>query len=652
METGENKINWSIGHCISLDMQVSNNTWEKMVSHSMFVYAETNDVPLDNFTTFSFDQLKFNTTGTTKLPPFLNASVWRMLWSAQPNFCQISQAVGLSCIAFIGLVGNLLLLFSLPWVTNVNRNLLAVVVSIAFCDVLVCLVLPCDAYLIVTYNRDLKHFSCVLQGMLIVFPGLLKTLSMVQIALLCYMMVWNPVRHFRFQRAVYVNVCVIATWCLAVAFSCGPAFWFGTRIQPGEQECDLELLWGPGYKMLYLTQFFCGALFYGVAVLFIQCGIHKLKARLELNSRRRKCKRPASEVKRKNHIRQAVAFSVAASILCVMTVPYHSVVFAHFLLGYGVIPEIFIFVSYYLCLLHTIVNPIIYACHIKKVTDAYLAVVRHVARCLCCKCCDGPNPGSAVAGETSNVQLHTMSFRRPVSGTVLRLHTSLGGPSVSLPRIVVTDCDLRARREVQGAAGVNPDPDWSRDNDSDVWCSSSTNDFFSEDIHNNSNYDLSVDTLASGNYLEVPAPDWEQTFWILNERTLNQLSLFGSRRGTSKNWKWKLVEWFDWPKTRSCHPVSVFVSEPNLCVVCFCCFISLHFRPRSWMRRVTLRYRCCCMACTHPDSWQQNVTKLLHDLSVSAQSWRWSAVFGQTLCDGVGLWPDRMCHSFTVRMFQ
>ncbi len=450
-------------------------------------------------TVFPTNGSESNGTNITVPEPFLNASVWGLLWQVHPNISQIGQAVGLACVTLIGIVGNLLLLSSLSWVNNVNRNLLAVMTSLSLCDLLVCFMLPYDAYLIVT-GEEIQHVPCAIQGMIIIFPGLLKNLNMIQFCLLCYMMVWNPTQHFKFQRTFFVNLCIVSAWGAAAGFAVIPVYWFNSELESESLNCDPEELWSTGYKMLYLTHFFFTAIFYMVVILFVQCGIHKLKAKLELNSRRRKCKRQASEVKRKNHIHQAVTVSIASLVLFAMTVPYHCALCAHFVLDYKILPDVFVSLSHFLSVLHVTVNPIIYACHVRRLTDAYLRVVRYVTHCRCSKCCGGGSL-SGVAGESSAVRLHTMSLRRPVSGSVLRLHTAVqGGRSVSIPRIVVTDFDQRDRR-------VNADLEVEESDD--VWCSSATADFFSESLNCSSSYDLSHDTESSGNFLEVPANEWE-----------------------------------------------------------------------------------------------------------------------------------------------
>ena len=417
---------------------------------------------------------------------------------AYPNVSQICQAVTLSCITLIGILGNFVLVLSSPWIVTVNRNLLAIVTSIALCDILVCLALPYNAYLIVAYINDLERVHCTFQGIIITFPGLLKNFNMVQVSLLSYMMVWNPSKRFKIQNSLCVNLCVVLAWCVAASFSCLPFYWYNNEVSYwNTQGCDLENLWNFRYKILYIILFFFTSMFYGICVLFVQCGIHKLKAKLELNSRRRRRKKLTSETKRKNHIQQAVTFSVTASIMFVMTLPYHAVSLVHLLLGIKIIPELFIVIFYYLSILHVIVNPILYACHIRKMTGAYLSVARHAAKCLCCRCCRYDNPRPPVSNENNSVRLHTMSLRRPVSGSMLRLHTSLDGRSVGIPRVIVTDFDQKGRRV---------DADWTMDG-SDIWCSSGGNGFHSEEINCSTSYDFTCDTLSTEDFLDVPDPE-------------------------------------------------------------------------------------------------------------------------------------------------
>ena len=208
---------------------------------------------------------------------------------AHPNVSQICQAVALSCITLIGILGNFVLILSSPWIVNVNRNLLAIVTSMALCDILMCMALPYNAYLILAYDNDLERIHCTFQGIIITFPGLLKNFNMVQISLLCYMMVWNPTKRFKIQKSLCVKLCVVLAWCASVGFSCLPFYWNNNEVSnPNTPGCDLENLWTLEYKMLYLIQFFFTSLFYGIVVLFVQCGIHKLRAKLEVNSRRRR----------------------------------------------------------------------------------------------------------------------------------------------------------------------------------------------------------------------------------------------------------------------------------------------------------------------------------------------------------------------------
>ena len=469
-----------------------------MISQPIYTEAVTNDEPFKNLSIYTFNQTDANVTNSTEPKTFLNATIWRILWMAHPNVSQICQAVTLSCITLIGILGNFVLILSSPRIVNVNRNLLAIVTSIALCDILVCMTLPYDVYLIVTYDNDLERLHCTFQGIIITFPGLLKNFNMVQISLLCYMMVWNPTKRFKIQKRLCVNLSVVLAWCMAVSFGCLPFYWYNNEeYDSNTPKCDLENLWSLGYKMLYLFQFLFTSLFYGNVILFVQCGIHKLKAKLELNSRRRRRKKLTSETKRKNHIQQAVAFSITASIMFMMTLPYHAVILVHFLLGMKIIPELFIVIFYYLSILHVIVNPILYACHIRKMTGAYLGVARNAAKFLCCKCCRYDNPGPPVSSENNGVRLHTMSLRRPVSGSMLRLHTSLDGRGVGIPRVVVTDFDQSGRRV---------DADWTLDG-SDIWCSSGVNDFHSEEINCTSSYDFSCDTFLTEDFLDVPDPE-------------------------------------------------------------------------------------------------------------------------------------------------
>ena len=354
-----------------------------MISQPTYMHPVSNEETFENFSTYTVNQTETNSTNNTEPGLFLNATIWKILWMVHPNISQVCQAIALACITLIGIIGNLVLLLSLPWISNVNRNLLDVVTSIALCDILVCMVLPYKAYLIVTHDNNLEHIPCTIQGVIITFPGLLKNFNMVQISLLCYMMVWNPTKHFKFQSSSCVNLCIIVSWCLAAGFCCIPFFWHSPQMDLDVHGCNLEILWNVGYKMFYLTQFFFTAIFYGISLLFVQCGIHKLKAKLELNSRRRRRKKHTSETKRKNHIHQAVAFSTTASIMFVMTMPYNASIFVHFLLGTRIMPDLFILISYYVSVLHVIINPILYACHIRKVTEAYLKVIRYIALCLC-----------------------------------------------------------------------------------------------------------------------------------------------------------------------------------------------------------------------------------------------------------------------------
>ena len=180
-----------------------------------------------------------------------------------------------------------------------------------------------------------------------------------------------------------------------------------------------------------------------------------------------------------------------------MTLPHHAAIFVHFLLGMKIIPELFIVIFYYLSILHVIVNPILYACHIRKMTEAYLGAVKYAAKCFCCKCCRYENPGPLGSNENNGVRLHTMSLRRPVSRSMLRLHTSLDGRSVGIPRVVVTNFDQRGRRV---------DADWTLEG-SDIWCSSEANDFHIEEINCSSSYDFSCGTFSTEDFLDVPDPE-------------------------------------------------------------------------------------------------------------------------------------------------
>ena len=471
-----------------------------MTSQPIYVHAVTNDEPLENLSIYTFNQSDANVTNSTEPKTFLNATIWRILWIAHPNVSQICQAVALSCITLIGILGNFVLILSSPWIVNVNRNLLAIVTSMALCDILMCMALPYNAYLILAYDNDLERIHCTFQGIIITFPGLLKNFNMVQISLLCYIMVWNPTKRFKIQKSLCVKLCVVLAWCASVSFSCLPFYWNNNEVSnPNTPGCDLENLWTLEYKMLYLIQFFFTSLFYGIVVLFVQCGIHKLKAKLEVNSRRRRRKKLTSETKRKNHIQQAVAFSITASVMYIMTLPYHASIFVHFLLGMKIIPELFIVIFYYLSILHVIVNPILYACHIRRITEAYLGAVKYAAKCFCCKCCRYDNPGPLGSNENNGVRLHTMSLRRPVSGSMLRLHTSLDGRSVGIPRVVVTNFDQRGRRVDAG---------WTLDG-SDIWCSSGANDFHIEEINCSSSYDFNCDTFSTEDFLDVPDPEWQ-----------------------------------------------------------------------------------------------------------------------------------------------
>lgn len=191
---------------------------------------------------------------------------------------------------------------------------------------------------------------------------------------LCYMMICSPGKQYRLQRPLWVNISIIATWCFTAAFSAAPLYWY--NMQYNEGECSVEDMWHPGYKMLYLVQFFFTATFFGIIVLFVLCGVHRLRGKLELYNRRRKQKRLTSEVRKKYYMYQSVAVCVAAGLLLGMTVPYHASALVHLILGYKIIPDLFITISYYLCIAHVAVPPIIYGCYLRKASDCYIQVIQ------------------------------------------------------------------------------------------------------------------------------------------------------------------------------------------------------------------------------------------------------------------------------------
>ncbi len=272
--------------------------------------------------------------------------------------------------------------------------------------------------------------------------------------------------------------------------------------------------------MLYLVQFFCTALFYGSAILFVQCGVHRLRAKLELNSRRRKRKRPTSESKKKTYINQAMAVSISAMILFVMTMPYHAAILVRLFLGKVILPDVFVIISYYLSICHVIICPVIYGCHLLDVGSVYYDLICHTCRCRSCKC--SCSCCKRHITEDNMVELRTLSLRRQASGSMLRLRATLDGREIrGVPRIVVTDHDHRGRRvDADWSIRRDGSPDWSIHEDNDIWCSTGTCDVNQEvdcnhgngcyDVSNHGNpcYDLSGDTLASGHFLELPNPEW------------------------------------------------------------------------------------------------------------------------------------------------
>ncbi len=192
----------------------------------------------------------FNQSNVTLAPepePFLNASVWKIVLLNEPGIAQLSQLVVLVCVFLIGIVGNLLLICSLPRIPNLNKSLMRFAVSMAICDITMCLMLPYHGYIMMVHDDAIDRLSCIAEGFLITFPGILKNLHMAEMSALCYLMIWHPHRHYKIQKPLSLNLTIITCWVLAVLFS-GAAFYWSN---PYNGVCDLETLWNIGKYILH-----------------------------------------------------------------------------------------------------------------------------------------------------------------------------------------------------------------------------------------------------------------------------------------------------------------------------------------------------------------------------------------------------------------
>ncbi len=227
----------------------------------------------------------------------------------------------------------------------------------------------------------------------------------------------------------HVHVGLTVLWFMAFVFSFLPAFCIST-LRPC-QLCHFENVWFYWYFVFYLC----------VLLAIVLCVIGMCTYIYSFIKKSIKCARISDHKKiqtlisRQKMLDISHMLSVSFTVYYVPCILFHSVILHHFLKARTPISTLLEELAFLFVIAFAAANPVTYSC---QMIGFKREIYGKVAWLWC-------NKKPRLPPTQEAIQLHGMNIKNQMTGSMLSLHTSLGGKKVAIPRVIVTDFNKRNR---------------------------------------------------------------------------------------------------------------------------------------------------------------------------------------------------------------